>query len=275
MATPVNAKQIPAAGAGECHRTGTAAETHRQPGFAPTRWTLVERAQGDTEEGRTALAELCGAYWEPVFQALRRQGHPEESARERAQEFFAWVLAGGRLDGAEPGRGRFRSYLLGALRHFLSDQRESAGRLKRGGGRPDESLEDRFESGIADPAADKNPDARFDRDWALAVMRRGLESVENDYAAGGKQRQFTALKPWLAGGETASQAALAAQLHLTEGAVKVAIHRLRHRFREAIRREISQTLRAGDNIDEELSYLVDVLVRETAAGPGAAGGAGL
>lgn len=234
--------------------------------FAPTRWTLVLRARGESAESRTALSELCDAYYQPVLRFLRREGRDEDSARELAHDFFQRVLAGGGFDGADPERGRFRSYLLGALKHFLADDRARAQRLKRGGGATLESLDapagtDTSPSLEVASPADPNADARFDREWALTLMARALAVLQQEFAAAGKADQFEILKPWLMG-ETAShsQAEAARRLDLSEGAVKVTIHRLRKRFREAVRAEIAQTLREPALVDEELRHLIEALL---------------
>jgi RNA polymerase sigma factor (sigma-70 family) len=230
-------------------------------GFAPTRWTLVLRARGQTPEARAALSELCDAYYQPVFRFLRREGRDEDLARDLAHDFFARVLQRGEVT-ASPDRGRFRSYLLGAVKHFLADRRKHEGRAKRGGGVDAVSLEgvDDAEGApreIADQALVVS-DAWFDREWALAVLERALAALEREFGAAGKALQFERLKPWLVG-ETAalSQAEVARTLGLNEGAVKVAIHRLRKRFRELLRAEVSQTLAEGDDVEGELRYLVE------------------
>jgi RNA polymerase sigma factor (sigma-70 family) len=234
--------------------------------FAPTRWTLVLRAQGATPEARIALSELCGAYYQPVFRFLCREGRPTDAAQELAQEFFARVLRRGELGNADPARGRFRSYLLGALKHFLVDCRKRAGARKRGGGVEPASLDAPLdETGVVMDMADARasaPDEWFDREWALAIMDRALTALKAEFEAAGKAEQFECLKPWLAGEvEALSQAEAARHLHLNEGAVKVAVHRLRKRFRELIRAEIAQTMPAGGDVDEELSYLIRVLAQ--------------
>jgi RNA polymerase sigma-70 factor (ECF subfamily) len=237
---------------------------HTSP-FAPTRWTLVLRARGESVESRTALSELCEAYYQPVLRFLRREGRDEDAAREVAHDFFARVLAGAGFDGADPERGRFRSYVLGALRHFLADQRDHAGRLKRGNGIVPESLDAPVGTDtspgfqVADPAA-TGRDAMFDREWALTVMDRALSTLQKDFTDAGKPDEFDTLKPWLMGdAATGSQADAARRLGLTEGAVKVMIHRLRKRFRAVVRAEISQTLRDPALVDEELRHLIDAL----------------
>lgn len=233
--------------------------------FAATRWTLVLRARGESVEARGALSELCEAYYQPVLRFLCREGREEDAARELAQEFFARILSGGGFDGADPERGRFRSYVLGALKHFLADSREHAQREKRGGGIAPESLDAASENDTSPglQVADANgaiPEASFDREWALTVMARALEALQKEMTASGKADQFETLKPWLMGdAPSMSQADAARQLGVNEGAVKVAVHRLRKRFREAVRTEIAQTLRDPSLVDEELRHLIAAL----------------
>lgn len=232
--------------------------------FTPTHWTLVMRAQGQTPEAQAALSELCAAYYQPVLRFIQREGRDEEGARDLAQEFFARVLQRGKLGAANPALGPFRSYLLGAVKHFLADLAKFDSRKKRGGGAAPESLEalsaqNDWAGDIAITSAPA-PDAWFDRQWALTVMERALNHLENEFKAAGKIDHFEHLKTWLAG-ETAalSQAETARQLGLNEGALKVAIHRLRKRFRELIRTEIAQTLAEGADIEAELHYLIEAL----------------
>ena len=223
------------------------------------------RARGESVEARSALSELCEAYYQPVFRFLRGEGREEDVARELTQEFFARLLAGGRLGAADPRRGRFRSYLLGAVKHFLADQRDHERRQKRGSGVAPESLDAHIDTEpalqVADDASTPD-DTLFDREWALAVMDRALQSVAAEFSETGKADQFTALKPWLAGdAATLRQAEAATRLGLSESALKVAIHRLRKRFREVIRAEITQTMDDPAEVDAELRYLVEVLAR--------------
>ncbi len=232
--------------------------------FAQTRWTLVLRARGRTTQARVALSELCESYYQPVFRFLRREGHDEEGARELAQAFFARVLERGEVGDADPARGRFRSYLLGAVKHFRADEHKHRSRLKRGGGAIPESLdapvsEEAGPPELADPGA-RVPDTWFDREWALTVMARSLNAMENEFRSAGKVEEFEQLKPWLVGETTGlSQAHAARSLGMNEGAVKVAVHRLRKRFREIIRAEVSQTVADENDVDTELRYLVEVL----------------
>lgn len=239
--------------------------------FLTTRWTLVARTQGTTPEARAALSELCEAYWMPVFQFLRREGHDAEEAREMAQEFFAQILAGTGVAAANPRHGRFRSYLLGAVKHFLADRRDRDRCRKRGGGLAPASLDAPGPCGgssaagggwdIPDEAGGVG-DAHFDREWAVTVMRRALAALEAEHAGPRRAAQFRALKGWLSGGgDGGTQVEAGRKLGLSEAAVKVAVHRMRRRFRELVREELSQTLVPGSDVDDELRYLVEVLGR--------------
>lgn len=231
--------------------------------FAPTRWTLVLAAQGDSPAAQAALGELCESYYQPVFRFLEREGRTEDAARELTQEFFARLLAREGFATADPARGRFRSFILGALRHFLGDQRDRDHAAKRGGGAVHEPLPAPTDTSpgreLAAPtgAAD---DRWFDRQWALAIMDKALRTLAAEHAAAGKADQFEYLKPWLVGA-AAAQADVAAQLGWSEGALKVAVHRLRKRFRELVRTEVAQTVPAFADVDAELRYLVEVLAR--------------
>jgi RNA polymerase sigma-70 factor (ECF subfamily) len=233
--------------------------------FAPTRWTQVLQARGESAEAQAALGGLCAAYWKPVFSFIRREGRDEEAARDMTQEFFTRLLARHGLDTVEPGRGRFRSFLLGAVKHFLADDRDRAQAAKRGGGQPMLSIEagaranTTAELQISDPAGPA-PDTIFDRQWALTVVERSIGALAAEFAVAGKSGHFNVLKPWLLGElESVSQAQAGRQLGLTEGAVKVAIHRLRKRFRELVKAEIAQTVGDQDLVQEELRYLLEVL----------------
>lgn len=236
----------------------------REPVFFTTRWTLVSRARGETPEACTALADLCEAYWNPVFHFLRREGRNEDESRELTQAFFAKVLAGAGIGEADPAKGRFRSYLLGSLKHFLVNQRRDANREKRGGGAVVESIDSGGSETspglqVADPGAVAG-DAWFDRHWALAVMERGLERVRESFVQSGKSQQFEVLRPWLMGDpEGLTQADAADQLDMTRAAAKVAIHRLRQKFGEAIRAEIAETVDSEEEIAGELRYLIEAL----------------
>lgn len=223
--------------------------------FHPTRWTLVLSARGESQDARAALSDLCAAYYAPIVSFLRHDGRNEDAAREMAHAFFEGLLAGG-LGTPEPGRGRFRSYLLGALKHFLVKQRGGALATKRGGGAEHVSLEDH----AASPHLVTADDAlAFDREWALALIARALSVLEAEYH--GKVLLFTTLKPWLDGAADGPQAAAGDTLGMSEAAVKVAIHRMRVRFRELIRAEVAATVNDPADVAEELRHLIAVASR--------------
>jgi RNA polymerase sigma-70 factor (ECF subfamily) len=237
--------------------------------FAPTCWTLVLRAHGGTAESRAALSELCEAYYAPVHTFIRRVEPDPETARDLTQAFFADLLGQQSVGAVEPGRGRFRSYLLGAVKHFLAESRRKAAAAKRGGGQLPVSLEGNASTDttsewqIPDPAATA-PDALFDRQWATALVDRAVAALANESQAAARGEQFDALKPWLLGNlADRSQAEAAHELGMSEGALKVAIHRLRRRFREVVRAEIAQTVAEPAHVTEELRCLVEVLAQSS------------
>lgn len=223
--------------------------------FAVTRWTLVLQARGRTPEAKAALSDLCAAYYAPVQEFIRQWLHGADRAADLTQEFFAEILSRGGVDGAAPERGRFRSFLLGAVKHFLSHARARERTQKRGGGIEFESLE--AGSGQPDPALP--PDAAFDRHWALTLLGRTMDSLEQQFAAENKASAFGILKPWLTGDADQPQSAAAAALGLSETAVKVAIHRLRQRFRQQLRAELAATLDSTAMVDAELGHLFAAL----------------
>ncbi len=220
-------------------------------------------ARGDASTAAEALSQLCADYYEPVVAFLAREGRTGDAARELAHGFFAELLKGDSLAKVMRGQSRFRSYLLGALKHFISRQREHAARQKRGGGHAHVPLAASTDSspGI-EVAADTSltPDACFDRQWALTVLARALDSLREEAATRETAQQFERLKPWLTGdADYGDQAALAAELGLERGALKVAIHRLKQRFRAAVRGEISRTLNKADSVETEMRALFSAL----------------
>lgn len=225
--------------------------------FHPTCWTLVLRSRGQGEEAKAALSDLCAAYYEPVVAFLRREGRSEDSARDMAHAFFGDVLSAG-VGAPDPMRGRFRSYLLGALKNHISKAREAAQAGKRGGGAVHLPLADENETAPGLPMPGVTDDTlAFDKEWALTLIARALETLERENAR--KPEMFAALKPWLNGEAAVSQAELARSLRMSETAVKVAIHRLRERFREIIRAEIAATVNDPAEAADELRHLVAIL----------------
>ncbi len=230
--------------------------------FRTTRWTQVSRAKAESPEGRRALAELCDAYYEPVAAFFRYELREADAARDLAHDFFVSMLAGGAITRAEQERGRFRSYLLGAVKHFLSHHREAVRRLKRGGGVANISIND-TEAGEARSLADAgvlSPDAAFDRQWAITVLARGLEALRQECVAEGRGDFFEGVKPWLTG-EAAhgDQTALAASCGLNANALKVAVHRLKRRLREVLKAEVAGTLDDPASVEAEMRALFAAL----------------
>ena len=224
--------------------------------FHPTRWTLVLRSRGDDPAAKAALSDLCAAYYAPVVAFLRREGRGEDAARELTHAFFENLLTSG-VGAPDPGRGRFRSYLLGALKHFLSKNRDASLAGKRGGGAEHIQLvtETDTSPGLPMPGVEDDTLA-FDQEWALTLISRALAALETEHAH--KPVAFHTLKPWLDGGATASQAEAATALGMSETAVKVAIHRLRVRFRELIRAEIAATVIDPVDAADELRHLIAI-----------------
>ena len=227
--------------------------------FRTTRWTQVSRAKADSLEGRHALAELCNAYYEPVATFLRYELRDADGARELAHDFFAQMLAGGTIARAEQERGRFRSYLLGAVKHFLSHHREAQRRLKRGGGVENLSLNETEARSVPD-AGVLSPDAAFDRQWALTVVAHALEALRRECVAEGRADFFEQVKPWLTGDAArGDQAALAAGCGLNANALKVAVHRLKRRFRQLLKAEVAGTLDDPVLVEAEMRALFAAL----------------
>ena len=231
--------------------------------FHTTRWTLVRHATGHSAEGRQALSDLCAAYYKPVVAFMRREGFEEDAARDLAHDFFRQLLERPSLQGANRAEGRFRNYLLGAIKHFLAHERERGNRLKRGGGTIALPLDAGTDTSPGVVLADHNelsPDKFFDRQWALAVLERAFAALETEREAAGKDAEFARLKPWLTGDAVyGDQVEAARGLGLSEGALKVTVHRLRRRFRELLKAEIAETLDTPEAVEEEMRHLFSAL----------------
>lgn len=234
--------------------------------FVTTQWTRVLEARGDSPEAKEALSELCAAYYAPVLAFIRRNSRDEDAARDLTQEFFARLLARQGVDSVEQGKGRFRSYLLGAAKHFLSDARDQANAAKRGSGHAHESIEPGTDTSPGLQLRDENtlsPEDEFDRKWAFTLLDHALAALAQEHQAAGKAPQFEVLKPWLTGdADNLSQVDAARELGMNEGAVKVAIHRLRRRFRELMKAEIARTLNDRSQVAQELECLIAALSRK-------------
>jgi RNA polymerase sigma-70 factor (ECF subfamily) len=232
--------------------------------FPTTRWTLVIAA-GDPQrkEARSALSSLCEQYWYPLYAYLRRRGYPAEQAQDLTQEFFVRVLEGRYLDRADPVKGRFRSFILTSLKFFVADEEDRQRARKRGGGMlvPLEfsSGEERYQR---EPVHDETPERIFERRWALSLLDLVIQKLRDEFVHHGRPDRFEQLKMFLLGQSDAPYAALAREMNTSEGALKVAIHRLRKRYRELFRQQIADTVADPAEVESELRYLAAVLARK-------------
>ncbi len=227
--------------------------------FVTTRWTVVLHAgRKSSPQSDRALGELCQTYWFPLYAYVRRKGETKEDAEDLVQAFFEKFLEKNYLEGLSAERGKFRAFLLAALKHFLANAWDKSQRQKRGGGVTHLSLDwqsadERFHLDPPDPTS---PDKTFDREWALALLERVVTRLRDECVAEGKAQLFEQAKGFLMVGEAAIPYAQAAQtLGVEEGAVRVAVHRLRQRYRELLRDEIAQTLDDPAQVAEELRSL--------------------
>lgn len=231
--------------------------------FVTTQWSLVAAAKPDRtsqSQARIALEQLCAAYWYPLYAFARRRGYSDGDAQDLTQAFFLQLIESQGFGSAAPEHGRFRSYLLGAMKHFMANQWHRSRAKKRGGGVRFLELdalspEARYS---LEPADHSNPEEVFDRKWAEELISRAMEKLKTEQFDKGKGQQFELLKPCLAGGELPRDET-AESLGITTGAVNVTIHRLRQRFRELIRAEIAETLSDPGEIDDEMRYLLAAL----------------
>jgi RNA polymerase sigma-70 factor (ECF subfamily) len=230
--------------------------------FPTTTWTLVLSA-GQRADARSidALASLCERYWYPLYAYLRRRGYLREEAQDLTQEFFARVLEKRYIERADRNKGRFRTFLLTSLTYFLSDEVDRRQALKRGGLRrplPFE-MQDGEEIYLREPSHNETPERIFERSWALALLERVLARLRNEFVEGAEPAHFERLKDYLLGHADVPYAELARELHTTEGALKVAIHRLRKRYRAGLRAEIAETVEDPAEIEAEIRYLANAL----------------
>lgn len=227
--------------------------------FRTTRWSMVLAAGGTSPaESEAALEKLCRTYWYPVYSFVRRRGHPHHAAQDLTQAFFSHFLASEWRQSVDRSKGRFRSYVLGALNNFLANEWDKANRLKRGGGREIclwEGLdpEERYRH---EPAEDATAEKLLDRQWAQAVVAEALGQLRGEAEREGTLARFEALKKFLSGGGgEISYAAVAESLNLSESAVKSAIHRLRRRFADIFRAEVMQTVSNATEAEAEIRHL--------------------
>ena len=226
--------------------------------FATTHWTVVLAAgKRYTPQSDRALEELCRAYWFPLYAYVRRRGRSKEDAEDLTQAFFARFLAKNYLEGLSAERGRFRAFLLASLKHFLANEWDKSQRKKRGGHLEHLSLDWKTaDTQFQIESAAEPPDKAFDREWALALLGKVIERLRAECDTEGKGKQFEQLKVFLTAGKgELSHAAAAKTLGMDEGAVRVAVHRLRKRYRQLLRDEIAQTLADSADVDEEMRAL--------------------
>lgn len=231
--------------------------------FATTHWSVVAAAgQGSSPGAQAALEKLCATYWFPLYAFARRQGSSPEDAQDLTQEFFCRLLEKNHLAKADPNRGRFRSFLLASMKNFLANDWKRMGRLKRGGGMEFISFDaEEAENRYAVEAPDEsNPDSEYETRWAVTLVDQVLGALRQEFDAADKARLFDGLKGFIWGDKrTSSYQEIAAQLNLSEGAAKVAVHRLRQRFRELLRAEVARTVARPEDIDGELRHLIELL----------------
>lgn len=243
--------------------SGRHTEERRKPSFATTHWSVVLAAgHGDTTRAKDSLAELCRTYWYPLYAYARRRGYSPQDAEDLTQEFFAELLQGNWVAKADRQRGRFRSFLLSAMKHFMANEWNRAQAQKRGGAQRilslnDDSAEHRYR---LEPAEKATPESLFERGWALTLLNGVLARLEEEYRQDGKQTWIEAMRPALTIDRGAlDYAEIAGTLGVTQTAARVAVHRLRRRYRELIRAEVAGTVASPNEVEEEMHYLFQVL----------------
>ena len=240
-----------------------AASSGQQRFFVTTHWSVVLAAGRDSSPAATdALEQLCRAYWYPLYAYVRRKGYDADDAQDLTQEFFARLLARNYLSVADRHKGKFRSFLLGSLEHFLAREWTKAHAQKRGGGKTVLSLDetDAENRYLLEPAHELTAEKIFDRRWATTLLNQAMVRLREECLASQKGDFFEKTQNYLSGekGE-ACYADLAASLDMSEGAIKVAVHRLRQRYGELVRAEIAQTVATPEEVDEELHFLFAIL----------------
>jgi RNA polymerase sigma-70 factor (ECF subfamily) len=232
--------------------------------FSPTHWSVVLAAAGraDSTHARDALEKLCRNYWLPIYVFVRRQGHSPHDAQDLTQEFFARLLEKNYLAGVQREKGRFRSFLLASVKHFLANEWDKANAQKRGGGQVPISIDATLaeSSFCIEPTDALTAEKIYERRWVLALLEQVLRRLREEYTRDGKEKQFEQLKPTLTeASRSVPYAEIATRLGASEGAVKVAVHRLRHRYRELLRAEIADTVASPGEIDDEIRNLFAAL----------------
>jgi RNA polymerase sigma factor (sigma-70 family) len=239
-----------------------AAGEHGGAAFTTTHWSVVLAAQGESSAAQEALEKLCRTYWRPVYSFVKRQGAGPEAAEDLTQGFFALLLERRDFDAVRKEKGRLRSYLLTSLKHFLASEQRRAMTAKRGKGQrlvPFDELtaNERMEM---EPADSLSADRLYERRWAVTLMEQVLNRLKDEYRAAGNAALFDSLKQLLPDEPGApSRAEIAAQLGMTENALRQAFHRFRHRYQVLLREEIANTVAIASDIEDELRHLISVL----------------
>jgi len=230
--------------------------------FLTTRWSQVVRA-GDAAHPETqeALAGFCRDYWRPLYYFVRRSGHSREDAQDLTQGFIARLLEKGSIARANPERGRFRTFLLSAFCHYLSNHQRDQSAQKRGGDAMFLSLDEGVEAGLLSQAVDTmTPEHLYERSWALALLEKVMTRLQGEYTRAGRQPLYETIQPHLSGAAgRPGYAALGVSLGMSESAITVAVHRMRRRYGELLREEIAATVSAPEEIEDELRYLLQVV----------------
>ena len=230
---------------------------------------VLTAGRGDVAQAQDALEKLCRTYWYPLYAYVRRRGYSPADAEDLTQEFFAWLLERKWLGKADPQRGRFRSFLLTSISNFLANEWDKARTQKRGGGKVISLERDEAENrytwqplSYCIPESSFTPEQSFEWRWAMTLLDQVMGRLSGEFEQEGKKELFETLKPCLLGeSSTQPYSAMAAKLGMTEGAIKVTVHRLRQRYRQLLRDEISGTVAAPEEVEEELRYLFAVLTR--------------
>lgn len=232
--------------------------------FPTTQWTLVVSAGHDsTTQSAEALAKLCALYWYPVFAFVRRRGYDADQAQDVTQSFFARMIEKGDLADANRDLGRFRTFLLTSCQHFLSNERDRERAGKRGGGVVPIPIdvamaEGRYERSLAH---EETPERAYERQWCLTLLAAVLDDVRMEYSSAGKHQLFDRLKSFLTvDADAGPQAEAAADLDMSVAAVKVAVHRLRRRYRDALKQRVADTVTSAEEIDDEIRFLLNALL---------------
>ncbi len=232
--------------------------------FDTTLWSMVRAVRTENESGSpaiNALESLCRAYWYPLYAFVRARGYSADDAQDLTQAFFARMLETGGFDAADPGKGRFRSYLLGAMKHFLASEWRREHALKRGGKSQFIELdalqpESRYQQ---DPRQSENADQRYDREWALETIDTALNALRSEMRGAKRANLFEKLKGFLTGDTIPDQQSLAKELNMNDGALRAAIHRMRARYRDLLKQTISETVTSQEELVDEMNYLIAAL----------------